>query len=42
MRQMPSVTEMTVPCVRASVGAAQVLNPALDEFADLGRIELHV
>ena len=42
MRQMPSVTETTVPCVRISRAGIQVLDAALDEFADFGRIELHV
>ena len=41
MRQMPSVTETTVPWVRTSEEAAEVLDLALDQFADFGRIQLH-
>ena len=40
MRQMPSVTETTVPCVRTSAPQLEVLDLALDEFADFGRVEL--
>ena len=41
MRQMPSVTETTVPWVRTSAPSVEVLDLALDQFADFGWIELH-
>ena len=41
MRQMPSVTDTTVPCVRDLRARVQVLDLGLDQFADFGRVQLH-
>ena len=41
MRQMPSVTETTVPWLRMSALAAEPFDAALDQFGNFCGIELH-
>ena len=41
MRQMPSVTDTTVPWLRMSALAPRPLDAALDQFGDFCGIELH-
>ena len=41
MRQMPSVTETTVPCVRTSAPVSRFWIRARDQLADFGRVQLH-